>query len=161
MVVSAVDDAVSLYVHAVIDHAKDYVEGRVHTNGMENFWALLKRMLKGTYAAVAPEHLFRYFDEEASVSTSGKAMTQCGSQRTPLERQRLHRQQRGRLVLVLECVECCSLWLAFWMAWNRRLLRPLARTPTSTSWPMAFGSITISAWHWSSIAPRSRARART
>ena len=52
------------YVHAVIDHAKCYAEGRVHTNGMENFWSLLKRMLKGTYVAVSPEHLIRYLDEE-------------------------------------------------------------------------------------------------
>ena len=52
------------YVYAVIDHAKCYAEGRVHTNGMENFWSLLKRMLKGTYVAVAPEHLVRYLDEE-------------------------------------------------------------------------------------------------
>ncbi|MEX2140156.1 MAG: IS1595 family transposase [Pirellulales bacterium] len=52
------------YVHQVIDHAKSYVEGRVHTNGMENFWSLLKRALKGTYVAVAPFHLGKYIDEE-------------------------------------------------------------------------------------------------
>jgi transposase-like protein len=52
------------YVHQMIDHAKAYVEGMVHTNGMENFWSLLKRCLKGTYVAVAPYHLFRYLDEE-------------------------------------------------------------------------------------------------
>ena len=40
-----------------------YVDGRVHTNGIENFWALLKRGLHGTYVSVAPEHLFRYLDE--------------------------------------------------------------------------------------------------
>jgi transposase-like protein len=53
------------YVHQVIDHAESYVEGNVHTNGIENFWALLKRCLKGTYIAVEPFHLFRYLDEEA------------------------------------------------------------------------------------------------
>lgn len=53
------------YVHKVIDHAVAYVEGNVHTNGMENFWSLLKRMLKGTYVSVEPFHLFRYLDEEA------------------------------------------------------------------------------------------------
>ena len=37
----------------------------VHTNGIENFWALLKRMVKGTYVSVEPFHLFRYVDEEA------------------------------------------------------------------------------------------------
>jgi len=53
------------YVHQVIDHAKCYVEGRVHTNGIENFWSLLKRMLNGTYISVRDWHLFRYLDEEA------------------------------------------------------------------------------------------------
>lgn len=52
------------YVHAVIDHAKGYVEGRVHTNGIENFWSCLKRCLHGTYVAVAPFHLDRYLDEQ-------------------------------------------------------------------------------------------------
>src|ERR1700730_11617685 len=53
------------YVHQVIDHAESYVEGNVHTNGIENFWSLLKRGLKGTYIAVEPFHLFRYLDEQA------------------------------------------------------------------------------------------------
>src|SRR6267154_4544346 len=48
------------YAHQVVDHAVQYVDGRVHTNGMENFWSLLKRGLKGTYVAVEPFHLFRY-----------------------------------------------------------------------------------------------------
>ena len=47
-----------------IDHATRYVAGKVHVNGMENFWSLLKRMLKGTYVAVAPFHLQAYLDEE-------------------------------------------------------------------------------------------------
>lgn len=51
------------YDHEWIDHVDTYVEGRVHTNGIENFWALLKRGLHGTYVAVNPEHLFRYVDE--------------------------------------------------------------------------------------------------
>jgi len=53
------------YVHNVIDHAKCYAEGNVHTNGMENFWSLLKRGLNGTYISVEPFHLFRYLDEQA------------------------------------------------------------------------------------------------
>jgi transposase-like protein len=53
------------YVHAAIDHAIKYVEGRVHTNGLENFWSLLKRSLRGTYVAVATFHLDRYLDEQA------------------------------------------------------------------------------------------------
>ena len=53
------------YEHKVIDHAVRYVDGRVHTNGLENFWSLLKRGLKGTYVSVEPFHLFRYLDEQA------------------------------------------------------------------------------------------------
>ena len=51
--------------HQVIDHAKAYVRGNVHTNGLENFWSLLKRAIKGTYVSVEPFHLFRYLDEQA------------------------------------------------------------------------------------------------
>jgi transposase-like protein len=53
------------YIHQVIDHAETYVKGSVHTNGIENFWSLLKRGLKGTYVSVEPFHLFRYLDEQA------------------------------------------------------------------------------------------------
>lgn len=53
------------FIHGVIDHAEKYVEGQIHTNGIENFWSLLKRALKGTYVSVEPFHLFRYLDEEA------------------------------------------------------------------------------------------------
>lgn len=52
------------YVHQVINHAESYAEGHVHTNGLENFWSLLKRGLKGTYVNVEPFHLFRYLDEQ-------------------------------------------------------------------------------------------------
>jgi transposase-like protein len=53
------------YVHQVIDHAERYVNGNVHTNGIENFWSLLKRAIRGTYVNIEPFHLFRYLDEEA------------------------------------------------------------------------------------------------
>lgn len=53
------------YQHQVIDHAECYAKGNVHTNGMENFWSLLKRAIKGTYVSVEPFHLFRYLDEQA------------------------------------------------------------------------------------------------
>ena len=53
------------YFHKWVDHVSIYVKGRVHTNGLENFWSLLKRSLKGTYVAVAPFHLSRYCDEQA------------------------------------------------------------------------------------------------
>jgi len=52
------------FAHQVIDHAEKYVDGRVHTNGMENFWSLLKRQLKGTYISAEPFHMFRYLDEQ-------------------------------------------------------------------------------------------------
>ena len=58
------DDLGDDYVHGVIDHAERYVDGKVHTNGIENFWSLLKRAIKGTYVSVEPFHLFRYLDEE-------------------------------------------------------------------------------------------------
>ena len=51
--------------HAFVRHAEYYVDGAIHTNGIENFWALLKRMIKGTYVSVEPFHMFRYLDEEA------------------------------------------------------------------------------------------------
>ncbi len=53
------------YQHEVIDHAVEYVRGKVHTNGVENFWSLLKRTIKGTYVSVEPFHLFRYLDEQS------------------------------------------------------------------------------------------------
>jgi transposase-like protein len=53
------------FVHKVIDHAENYVDGTIHTNGLENYWSLLKRALKGTYVSVEPFHLFRYLDEQA------------------------------------------------------------------------------------------------
>lgn len=52
------------YVHMFVNHSVRYVEGKVHTNGLENFWSLLKRMIRGTYVHVAPFHLERYLDEE-------------------------------------------------------------------------------------------------
>ncbi len=52
------------YTREVINHMQKYVEGRVHTNGMENFWSLLKRTLKGTYVSVDPAHLQSYTDEQ-------------------------------------------------------------------------------------------------
>jgi len=53
------------YAHQVVDHAVQYVDGRVHTNGLENFWSLLKRSISGTCISVEPFHLFRYLDEQS------------------------------------------------------------------------------------------------
>lgn len=52
------------FAHDVIDHTKGYVDGQIHTQGIENFWSLLKRGLRGTYVAVEPFHLDRYVDEQ-------------------------------------------------------------------------------------------------
>jgi transposase-like protein len=52
------------FIHEVVNHAEEYVRGQVHTNSLENFWALLKRNLKGTYVAMEPFHLERYVDEQ-------------------------------------------------------------------------------------------------
>ncbi len=61
------------YTHKVIDHAEAYAKGKVHTNGLENFWSLLKRAIKGTYVSVEPFHLFRYLDEESFRFNTRKA----------------------------------------------------------------------------------------
>jgi transposase-like protein len=53
------------YAHEIIDHAIEYVRDKIHTNGIENFWSLLKRTLRGTYVHVDPGHLDRYLDEQA------------------------------------------------------------------------------------------------
>jgi transposase-like protein len=52
------------FIHDVVNHMETYVNGQVHTNGIENFWSLLKRTLSGTYVAVEPFHLERYVDEQ-------------------------------------------------------------------------------------------------
>jgi transposase-like protein len=59
------DDLNADYVRLVIDHAERYVDGTISTNGIENYWTLLKRALKGTYVSVEPFHLFRYLDEQS------------------------------------------------------------------------------------------------
>jgi transposase-like protein len=75
------DDAVGYdklhyrYVHDVVNHAETYVRGRVHTNGLENFWSLLKRGLRGTYVAVEPFHLSRYVDEQVFRFNNSKNVT--------------------------------------------------------------------------------------
>jgi len=81
--------------HEIINHANEYVRGQVHTQGIENFWALLKRGLHGTYISVEPFHLFRYIDEQAfryehratkdkpytNADRFGIALTQIGGKR--------------------------------------------------------------------------------
>src|SRR5437763_7783893 len=62
------------YAHKVIDHAEAYVDSRVHTNSLENFWSLLKRGISGTYVSVEPFHLFRYLDEQTFRYNNRKGM---------------------------------------------------------------------------------------
>jgi transposase-like protein len=72
------NDLTEDYAHKVIDHAVAYVDGAVHTNGLENYWSLLKRGIKGTYVSVEPFHLFRYLDEQAF------RFNNRGSKKTPV-----------------------------------------------------------------------------
>src|SRR5262249_44850700 len=60
--------------HSIVNHLKQYVDGNIHTNGIENFWSLLKRAIGGTYVSVEPFHLFRYVDEQAFRYNNRKPM---------------------------------------------------------------------------------------
>ncbi len=71
------------YIHEFVNHLEKYVDGRVSTNGIENFWSLLKRGLNGTYVAVEPFHLFRYVDEQVfrynnRKGANGRKLTDSG-----------------------------------------------------------------------------------
>jgi len=70
------------YAHQVVDHAVQYVDGHVHTNGLENFWSLLKRGISGTYVSVEPFHLFRYLDEQ-SFRFNNRKMTMANASAWP------------------------------------------------------------------------------
>ncbi len=52
------------YKHEWVDHVKEYVRGHVHTNGIENFWSLWKRCIKGTHVHISPQKMNMYLDEE-------------------------------------------------------------------------------------------------
>lgn len=57
------NDAQGTYVHSVIKHKNHhYVDGLVHTNSIEGFWAFLKRGIKGTHIHVSKQHLQDYVD---------------------------------------------------------------------------------------------------
>jgi transposase-like protein len=66
------------YARQVVDHATQYVDGRVHTNSLENFWSLLKRGISGTYVSVEPFHLFRYLDEQMFRFNNRKDLDDAG-----------------------------------------------------------------------------------
>src|SRR6185437_1369513 len=63
------------FLRGVINHAERYVDGMIHTNGMENYWSLVKRGLSGTYISTEPFHLFRYLDEQGFRFNNRKAGT--------------------------------------------------------------------------------------
>jgi transposase-like protein len=67
--------ATNLFVHKTVNHMVEHVKGDVHTNGIENFWALLKRTLKGTYVAVEPFHLDAYVTEQVYRFNNSKGKT--------------------------------------------------------------------------------------
>lgn len=67
------EDLDRFYAHEFISHAETYARGTVHTNGIENFWYLLKRSIKGTYVSVEPFYVFRYLDEHSFRFNSRKA----------------------------------------------------------------------------------------
>jgi transposase-like protein len=71
-------NGLSEYAHAVVDHAVEYVNGRIHTNGLENFWSLLKRGISGTYVSIEPFHLFRYLDEQSFRYNNRKHVDDAG-----------------------------------------------------------------------------------
>ena len=63
------------YEHRFVDHLlNEYVNGQVHVNGIENFWSLLKRSIKGTYIKPEPKHISRYVDEQVFRFNSRKML---------------------------------------------------------------------------------------
>ena len=66
------------YQREVINHALQYVDGHIHTNGIENFWTLLKRTLGGTYVSVEPAHLDAYVVEQVYRYNNRKDMNDAG-----------------------------------------------------------------------------------
>jgi transposase-like protein len=68
----------SEFEHEIVNHLEKYVDGNIHTNGLENFWSLLKRTLSGTYVSVEPFHLFRYVDEQAFRYNNRKPLDDAG-----------------------------------------------------------------------------------
>ena len=72
------------FQHGIVDHAVKYVDGKIHTNGLENFWSLVKRGLNGTYISVEPFHLFRYLDEQTFRYNNREEMNDYGRFRLAL-----------------------------------------------------------------------------
>jgi transposase-like protein len=96
----------SHFAHEAIDHAVCYVKDNVHTNGLENFWCLLKRAIRGTYVSVEPFHLFRYLDEQ-SFRFNNRELTNAERFRLVTEgligRRLTYRQLIGDAALPMRC----------------------------------------------------------
>lgn len=61
------NDLSKIYKHSTINHKnKKYVDGKIHTNTIENFWSIFKRGIIGTYHFVSAKHLQKYCDEFAT-----------------------------------------------------------------------------------------------
>ena len=55
------------FEHESVKHSiSEYVNGQAHTNGIESFWATLKRGYHGTFHHISPKHLNRYVNEFAT-----------------------------------------------------------------------------------------------
>jgi transposase-like protein len=95
------DDLSRTFIHQVVNHAEEYARGKVHTNGLENFWSLLKRTIRGTYVNVEPFHLFRYLDEQSWRFNNRKitdAMRFWFALRTVIGRRLTYKALTGKLV---------------------------------------------------------------
>ena len=105
--------AAQQFVHETVNLVEEYVRGQVHTQGIENFWSLLKRTLRGTYVAVEPFHLDRYLDEQMFRFKQPRYQRQPSDRCRPLLRRpdadcrqaphlcRTHRQGRCEAVLII------------------------------------------------------------
>ena len=68
------------YSHRSVRHSVgEYVDGMAYTNGIESFWATLKRAHKGTFHQISPKHMQRYVDEFAGRHNVRRDDTDCPS----------------------------------------------------------------------------------
>ena len=83
------------YKHETVKHSiSQYVSGQAHTNGIESFWALLKRGYHGIYHHMSEKHLDRYVSEFAGRFNSREldTITQMGFIAKGMDRKRLRYQ---------------------------------------------------------------------
>ncbi len=77
------------------------MRGHVHTNGIENFWSVLKRTMGGTYISVEPFHLYRYLSEQMFRFNNRKDIDDAGRFKSVLKdivgRQLTYAELTGRV----------------------------------------------------------------